>query len=357
MFRGRLGRRPSVGLEDNYDDDDDDSYDDEDCLEGGFGVLLPPSSATNQSRLDELGVSRSRLHRLDLRYSEKVLSFVDSLQMFALLWSLSQPWPWPRPWLNYSRWTVMINLDVVSIQDAAMTVTGPGSDASPWGERVGYVYFAFVYSLVPIAIQVVWYFRAMLSFLWLDRGAAFHRIILGQDRPKPAASVAVDALIAFERGLLLSAHLLYLPVVLAVVRLLVCDSNGTLSVDPTTDCFSPSFALPTFLACGVAVLFTLGLTRHTTKAAHALKTYGFDFDHERFLQRVEIEYALNLCNAWASDHLWMVSSFRKHAVRYRYEYAEWVVTASRSLFLGSSASRVFYLFVAGSRYFSYCCTK
>ena len=327
MFR-RLGRRPSVGLEDNFDDDDDGySYDDEDCLEEGFGAL-PPSPTTDQGRLDELGVSRSRLNRLDLRYSEKVLSLIDSLQMFALLWSLSQPWPWPRPWLNYSRWTVAINLDVVSIKDAAMTVTGPGNHASPWGERAGYVYYAFVYSLVPIVIQVVWYFRAMLSYFWLDRGAAFHRIILGQDKPKPPASVAVDALIAFERGLLLSAHLLYLPVVLAIVRLLVCDSDGTLSVDPTTNCFSASFALPTFLGCGVAVLFTLGLTGHTTEAAHALKTYGFDFDHERFLQRVEIEYALNLCNAWASEHLWMVSSFRKHAVRYR--YAGWVVITSGS---------------------------
>ena len=212
MFR-RLGRRPSVGLEDNFDDDDDGySYDDEDCLEEGFGAL-PPSPTTDQGRLDELGVSRSRLNRLDLRYSEKVLSLIDSLQMFALLWSLSQPWPWPRPWLNYSRWTVAINLDVVSIKDAAMTVTGPGNHASPWGERAGYVYYAFVYSLVPIVIQVVWYFRAMLSYFWLDRGAAFHRIILGQDKPKPPASVAVDALIAFERGLLLSAHLLYLSLI------------------------------------------------------------------------------------------------------------------------------------------------
>ena len=319
MFRSsRRGRRPSVGLEDFYDNSDDDSFDDdEDRLERGLHGALLPATTTTQSSLDELGVSRSRLDRLDLRYSEKVLTFIDALQMFALLWSLSQPWPWPRPWLDNTRWTVFINLDVVSIRDAAMTVTGPGNHASPWGERTGYVYFALLYSLVPVVIQILWFSRATLSYIWLDRGAVFHRIILGVDKPKPAAPVAVSALIAFERGLLLSAHLLYLPVVLAVVRLVLCDSNGTLSVDPTTNCFSASFALPTMLACGVAALFTLGLTRHTTKAAHALKTYGFDFDHERFLQRVEIEYALNLCNAWASEHLWMVSSFRKHAVRFR----------------------------------------
>ncbi|CAM9931876.1 unnamed protein product, partial [Hapterophycus canaliculatus] len=222
-----------------------------------------------------------------------------------------------RPWLSATRWTVVANLDVVSIFDAAMTVTGPGTSSSPWGEREDYVFYAFLFTLVPIGLQALWYFRKILTLLWLDRGVIFHRIVLGERKGPPPGAKVVTTLISFERGLLLAGHLLYLPVVLAVVRLLICDGDGTLSVDPTTSCRSAVLVLPAMLGSGVVVLFTIDLKRHTTDAVHAVTTYSGKSDHERFLQRVEIEYALNLCNGWEADHLWMVSSFRRHAVRYR----------------------------------------
>lgn len=320
MFRGRQGRRPRVKPQEDFDDDGDS--DQEDLEHGHSGTqqqaqLKGYAPQISGGSLNELGVSWSRLRRLDLRWTEKLWSFVDALQIFALLWSLSQPWPWPRPWLSGTRWTVAINLDVVSIYDAAMTVTGAGTQSSPWGERRGYVYYAVVILLIPVGMQTLWYFRKVLTILWLDRGVAFHRFVLGQSKPKPPAAKVVTALIAFERALLLAAHLLYLPVVLAVVRLLLCESDNTLSIDPTTSCHSGFLILPAMLGCGVVVLFTLDLKKHATDAAHAVTTYRHKSDHERFLQRVEIEYALNLCNSWEADHLWMVSSFRRHAVRYR----------------------------------------
>lgn len=55
----------------------------------------------------------------------------------------------------------------------------------------------------------------------------------------------------------------------------------------------------------------------TTQSAHAVSTYGYGPDHERFLQKTEIEYVLRLCDAWDAEHLWLVSSFRRHAVHYR----------------------------------------
>lgn len=325
MFRGRQ-RRTSI---EPAEDSEEECYESDDDLEGGY----PPSQTDmadaarravvgrddyySRGILDELGVNWRRLHRVDLRWTEKILAVADSLQIYALMWSLSQPWPWPRPWLSATRWTVAANLDFLSIHDAAMTVTGPGTSTSPWGERQGYVFYAFVYTLVPVGIQTLWYFRRGVTLVWLDRGVLFHRVVLGESKPPPPSRKVVTSLIAFERVLLLTAHLLYLPVVLAVVRLLLCDGDGTLSADPTTVCRSATLVLPAILGIVVVVLFTLDLKRHTTNAAHAVTTYGGKSDHERFLQRVEIEYTLNLCNGWEADHLWMVSSFRRHAVRYR----------------------------------------
>lgn len=320
-------------MESAQDFEEEEWYEGDD-LEGGYPAsqraMAEASIATravidrgnhfSRSSLDELGVNWKRLRRVDLCWTEKLLAVVDTFQVYALMWSLSQPWPWPRPWLSATRWTVAANLDVLSIHNAAMTVTGPGTSSSPWGERQGYVYYAFLFTLVPVGIQMLWYCRKFLTLVWLDRGVLFHRVVLGESKPPPPGAKVVTILIAFERVLLLAAHLLYLPVVLAVIRLLLCDGDGTLSADPTTSCRSAFLVLPALLGCIVVVLFTLDLKRHTTNAAHAVTTYGGKSDHERFLQRVEIEYSLNLCNGWEVDHLWMVSSFRRHAVRYRYVF-------------------------------------
>lgn len=326
MFRGKQ-RRTSIEPAEDSEEEYDAGYDLERGCPASQREMAEASVAgraaighnnyNSRGALDGLGVNWRRLRRVDLRWTEKALAVVDTLQIYALMWSLSQPWPWPRRWLSATRWTVAANLDFLSIYDAAMTVTGPGTSTSPWGERPGYVFYAFVFTLVPVAIQTLWHFRKILTLVWLDRGVLFHRIVLGESKPPPPSAKVVSSLIAFERALLLAAHLLYLPVVLAVIRLLLCDSDGTLSADPTTSCRSATLVLPAMLGCIVVVVFTLDLKRHTTSAAHAVTTYGGKSDHERFLQRVEIEYSLNLCNGWEADHLWMVSSFRRHAVRYR----------------------------------------
>lgn len=332
MFRGKAGKRPKVEPvheeEDNSDEEcfKEESVNEEDVEQGRTVQKRVPSkdrgrvfSYMNDSRgnLSDLGVNWNRLRRIDLRVAEKLWSFLDALQVFAVLWSLSQPWPWPRPWLRGTRWVVAVNLDFVSIKNAAMTVTGPGTKTSLYGERPGYVYFTLVLLVLPVGIQIVWYFRGVLMTLWRSQFSAFHRVMLGHGRVKPPTSSITSALIGFERVLLLLSHILYLPVVFGVVRLFVCDSDGTLSADPTTNCRSAFLILPAILGCVVVVLFTLFLKKRTTAAGYAVKTYMFNADHERFLQRVEIEYVLDLCNAWEADHLWMVSSFRRHAVRYR----------------------------------------
>ena len=284
--------------------------------------LFPSIHTTNASRviLDDLGVNWTRLSSLNPLWREKPWAIFDALQIFALMWSLSQPWPWPRPWLVKTRWTVAVNLDVVSLHDAAMTSTGPGKLASPWGELHGYMFFSCFLTLFPIGLQMLWCFRERLAAWWLDRSTLYRRnIVIGRERKAdtPPHRQLVFAQITFERALLVAANLLYLPVVLAVVRLVLCDDDRTLSVDPSTSCRSSSLILAAAFGIAVVISFTAVLDKYTTRTANVVLTYGHRVDHERFLQRVEIEYALNLCDAWAVDHMWLVGSFRRHAIRYR----------------------------------------
>lgn len=284
-----------------------------------------PSAAIHTDLINnELGVNWARLNSLDLFWREKLWALFDALQIFGLLWSLSQPWPWPKPWLATTRWTVAINLDVVSIHDAAMAVTGPGTQSSHWGELPGYVLYASALLLVPVGLATLWHFREKLAILWLDYRISVLRCHhLGKENDnhhRQRLQLLVSTSFAFEGMLLLAAHLLYLPVVLAVIRLVLCDGiDGTLSVDPGTSCHSVSLILSAVFGITVVISFTVYLHHHTARTVKAVVLYKHPSDHERFLQRVEIEYALDLCNAWATDHLWVVSSFRLHAVRYRLE--------------------------------------
>lgn len=209
----RLGRRRSK-IEPNeysvdYDGNGESSDNEYDDMEEGSAFEKNSNSDTDldsvhrtNTAIGVLGVSYLRLRRIDQSWEEKVWMFVDSLQLFALLWSLSQPWPWPRPWLVRSRWVVYVNLDVVSIVDAAMTVTGPGTTSSPWGERPGYMWYGSVFSMVPVAIIGVWFSRLFLTQIWLNRGALFRRYVLGRGGAQVPASAVFSALAAFERFVL-----------------------------------------------------------------------------------------------------------------------------------------------------------
>lgn len=156
------------------------------------------------AKISELGVSYLRLRIIDQSWQEKVWMCVDFLQLFALLWSLSQPWPWPRPWLKLSRWVVYLNLDVVSAVDAAMAVTGPGTTSSPWGERPGYMWYGSMFSIIPVAIMGVWLRRLFLVQIWLNRGALFRRYVLEQEKALDFVVVPamMSSLAVFERVVL-----------------------------------------------------------------------------------------------------------------------------------------------------------
>lgn len=285
-----------------------------------------PPAATRTSLINkELGVNWARLNSLDLFWKEKLWALFDALQIFGLLWSLSQPWPWPKSWLAGTRWTVAINLDFVSMHDAAMEVTGPGTQSAPWGEISGYMLYASVLLLIPVGLATLWHFRKKLAIMWLDhRFPVLHRHHLWKENDNnyyhQRLQLLVSTSLTFERMILLAAHLLYLPVVLAVIRLVLCDDiDGTLSVDPRTSCHSVSLICSALFGITIVISFTMYLHHRAAGAVKAVVIYKHPSDHERFLQRVEIEYALDLCNAWATDHLWVVSSFRLHAARYRLE--------------------------------------
>lgn len=325
MFRGTRGTLASINpLElSEYDDSDEER-----CLTVGNAVhttcghLEDPQhfGGTKDLHMVLMDQSRPRFRRLDQSSVEKVLIFIDALQQLALLLSIGQPWPWPAPWLSGTRWVLMMNFDVVSFLSAPTRTTSIRTVSSPIGEYKGYIILGFLYALIPLFLLALWCFKRRISSIvsmfqlyasvWFSHGRRRVR--------KRALTTRVNQpRVDFARVILTAGYLLYLPVLLGISRLLVCDDDNTLRVDPGVSCANGILQTVSVFAVGVAVLSTLCLTHKLSEAVQTVAIHRHPGDFEQYLQRVEIEYALGLCTAWEDEHIWLVSSFRRHAVRYR----------------------------------------
>ena len=94
-----------------------------------------------------------------LYWFEKIMLLVDLSQIYGLLWALSQPWPWPAPWLMWTKWTAVANLDFFSLSEKGAGMGATGGHFSVWGEQENYVTYAVYWASVPVAI---WLFTSFI---------------------------------------------------------------------------------------------------------------------------------------------------------------------------------------------------
>src|SRR3546814_6785980 len=95
-------------------------------------VRRPPRSTRSDTLFPDTTCFRSLLLRFDI------------LQLYAVLWSTSLAWPWPRTWLRWSRWTVWTNLDALHGVNAHTPVGSSNVDNHQFGEWNQYFGFAVV---------------------------------------------------------------------------------------------------------------------------------------------------------------------------------------------------------------------
>lgn len=325
MFRGTRATLASINpLElSEYDDSDEER-----CHTAGNAVHTTCArhedpqhfGGKNDLHMVLMDQSSPRFRRLDQSSVEKVLIFIDALQQLALLLSLSQPWPWPAPWLSGTRWVLLMNLDVVSFKSVATRTTSTRTVSSTLGENKGYIILGFLYTLIPLFLLALWCFRRHISSI-VNMFQFYASVWFWQGRRRVGKRVLTTSVnqprVDLTRVIITAGYLLYLPVMLGVSRLLVCDDHNSLRVDPGVSCSNGILQTVSVFAIGVAVLYTLCLIHKLSEAVQTVAIHGHPGDFEQYLQRVEIEYALGLCTVWEDRHLWLVSSFRRHAVRYR----------------------------------------
>lgn len=76
----------------------------------------------------------SRSRQVSRFWLEKALVLTDGVQLFALMWQLSQPWPWPARWLEATRWVNAFTLDVFSFRATGAAMGSTSQPFSLWGD-------------------------------------------------------------------------------------------------------------------------------------------------------------------------------------------------------------------------------
>lgn len=239
-----------------------------------------------------------------LLYFEKCLILFDLMQIQALLFGLSQPWPWPYFWLRASRWTTYFNIDVLLLSKYGAPMGATGGTRSLWGEMTGFIpRYSLPLGLIPLVFFGLYYITK-ISLPYLARNGYTTRSI--------AFWYRLRAL------LLLIGQYFVVPCGLAVLRLLHCrDDTRRLDADPIVKCGSFDQYGMLLLLLPVYVVFLVSLFLGLYSTVTDVTIYSSAIDHEMFLQRLELEWELKVSDTWLSAQLWLVSSYKRHSSHYR----------------------------------------
>ncbi|OWZ01579.1 Transmembrane protein [Phytophthora megakarya] len=239
----------------------------------------------------------SRSRQASRFWLEKALVVTDGVQLYALMWQLSQPWPWPARWLEATRWTNAFTLDFFSFRATGAAMGSSFQSFCLWGEMSSYWVYALLWALVPwtgaLTLQIAkrrWTRQGRSDFLLLS--------------------------VTWENVLLQMLQLLYVPVGLAVLRLVNCNADGAVSVDPMgMTCGSVGHVAAVLtITCGLGGSFLLGLPWILCRRIRESLVHSSVEKHEEFMQGKEMEFMLGTSDSYLELYMPQFASFRRHSV-------------------------------------------
>lgn len=228
-------------------------------------------------------------------WTEKLLLWVDFLQIYGVLWIMSQPYPWPYIWSKWTHNVVWLNLDYFSTTVNGSVLGSTMNNISKWGEMNNYVWYALPFGLFPLVIVLIF---ACFEF----NAKKFN--YLKQYR----FTVHSSCLFILMES--------YLPILIAFSRLLYCE-GGYLAADPSETCWSLPHLVITLVSALFVFPFAFLLPFIIYYFIQDVLMYHLVSDNEKRLQAWEISQILEIDQFWQSSQLWLTSSFNRRGSYFR----------------------------------------
>lgn len=254
-----------------------------------------------------LVVGARKKRYINLFWVEKLDIFLDFLQLYGIVWQISQPYPWPWLWTVWTRWTVVFNLDMFSLMpDGALA--GRSSDVSipKWGKMDNYLGYAFGYCFFQFILTITLFLMIRYRNYLFHTSSSWTRCI-------ESCAISNKYKLHIIAALLYICKLLYVPSTLAALRVYYCDPDTNyLSADPAISCGSSEYTSYTFFITVMQLITIISVPLLCHAYIHDGITYTHKDDHEKRIQAWELCYIYGINSDWIKLNAWLFSSFTLH---------------------------------------------
>ena len=238
---------------------------------------------------------QSMYQSISLFWIEKIILFVDFVQIYSLIWNISLRWPWTFIWLNFTWGLNIFNLDLFSLW---FNVPKGGSFPS----LPNYSLYAIMILPVPFIIITLYESIGYINNRYLD------------------GYYSLKGISYFKMLCIWSLYFLFLPYALFESRIVFCNLKirsyindalnfNLMTFDDTSLCHSTNHLVAMSLSIPGVLLYGLYFLFRLWHLINQLHIYDHPSDHEIYIQRKEIEYLTKLSMDWNYSMYWLISSF------------------------------------------------
>ena len=246
-----------------------------------------------------------------LFWGDKLLLLVDFFQILGLYWATANPWPLPYPWVAWTRWWTLFNVDVFSmLESGALAGKSGNTFISKWGSYDDYL-LVFLLPFVLGTASVVgayWYFHEYVLPTHGQRWDLQHSFIL--------------------KALLHFLNFMYLPTGIAAFRGLYCYENVNeadklffgnyvMAADESQICYTGVHLLCLLLVLFLYVPIFMYLPYYVYERIASTLVYTLPVDHEKRLQSWELTHMLQIDTEFVDNQMWLFASHTRPNAFYR----------------------------------------
>ena len=224
---------------------------------------------------------------------DAVFLFIDCLQYYALLLSLSNRWGWPLDWIKATHFTYLANFDVWEFWIVQSGAYNRSKTAFVDTKTLGFNYASYLAAWGTLMCILLLLF-SITYIVWMKRRPLYLLLHIAR----------------LKRIFFIVIQLISLPFGIATVRVFHCR-NGVMDVQNTIACYS---GIHIGLMAVVALCLIIMFVVFPITIARTIKEQVFSSTrgrHEGYLQLKEAEYEQGLDILWYVGQFHLFSSYKR----------------------------------------------
>ena len=294
-----------------------------------------------------------------LYWGDIITLFVDFFQVLGLYWITANPWPIPYPWVSWTSWYCVFNLDAFSLyENGAIYTQSTNYNISKWGTLPNYCNE----HVLPF-ILVMGLFYSSLNFLnkyvFHKWGSALRQerqseedIFENKQKEKPVSLEGLQN--PYYAFYIFMFYILYVPIGIVSLRVFYCEritdihsdeyDTMRLAADYDMECWTGLHMFYVVFTTLTYIPLLIWLPFYIHSKIRTNVVYSHAGDHEKRLQAWEISCFLNLDEHFLDTQAWLTAGATRNAAYFKI----WMLLYKATLLINYIAVRSTFPYNKGS---------